>query len=107
VLTPGQLELRQHIGSQAEKRIETVRFRITTMVKNKLLREDILEKRNFESFLFIYINQLTQWVVYHDMYAQHLGYQAMKPIYLKGIMIHVYGPYLTPKGKKELQELDF
>lgn len=105
VLSPGQSELREHIHVSANRNIDAIRVRIGYMVKSKLLTEDILEEKNFQSFIFIYINQLTQWVVYCDMYDSEKGYKAAKPAYMRGIMHHVYGPYLTAKGKKELKAM--
>ena len=107
VLTPGQSELREHTRRNAARNIEAIRSRISFMVENKLLKNDILQKDAFEAFIFIYINQLTQWVVYFDMYDQERGFKKMKPVYLRGIMHHVYGPYLTSKGIKELEELKY
>ena len=107
VLSPGQSELREHTRRNAAKNIEAIRNRISLMVNNKLLKEEILEKEAFDAFIFIYINQLTQWVVYFDMYDQERGFKKMKPVYLRGIMHHVYGPYLTPKGRKELESLKY
>ena len=107
VLSPGQSELREHTRRNAVKNIEAIRNRISLMVNNKLLKEEILEKEAFDPFIFIYINQLTQWVVYFDMYDQERGFKQMKPVYLRGIINHVYGPYLTPKGRKELDSLKY
>lgn len=107
VLSPGQSELREHTRRNAVKNIEAIRNRISLMVTNKLVKGEILEKEAFDAFIFIYINQLTQWVVYFDMYDQERGFKKMKPVYLRGIMHHVYGPYLTSKGRKELEELEY
>jgi AcrR family transcriptional regulator len=107
VLSPGQSELREHTRRNAAKNIEAIRNRISLMVNNKLLKEEILEKDAFDAFIFIYINQLTQWVVYFDMYDQDRSFKKMKLVYLRGIMHHVYGPYLTEKGRKELENLKY
>jgi len=107
VLIRGQSELRELARRNAARNIEAIRNRITMMVNNKLVKEAILEKTAFEAFIFIYINQLTQWVVYFDMYDQDRSFKKMKPVYLRGIMKHVYGPYLTNKGLKELENLEY
>lgn len=106
VLSPGQSELREHTRNNFSRNIEAIRNRIASMVKAKLVREEILDKRKFESFMFIYVNQLTQWVVYYDMYDQEKGFKNVKPVYIRGILRHVYGPYVTTKGRKELEELE-
>jgi AcrR family transcriptional regulator len=106
VLSPGQSELREHIRKNFSRNIEGIRNRISGMVKSKLIREEILEEKNFESFMFIYVNQLTQWVVYYDMYDQEKGYKNVKPVYIRGILNHVYCPFVTNKGKKELEQLE-
>lgn len=107
VLSPGQSELREHTRKNAVKNMEAIRNRLSLMVSNKLVKQEILKKDAFEAFIFIYINQLTQWVVYFDMYDQERGFKKMKPVYLRGIMQHVYGPYLTSKGRKELEALEY
>jgi AcrR family transcriptional regulator len=107
VLSPGQSELREHTNRNAARNIDAIRNRISLMVSHKLLKAEILEKEAFEAFIFIYINQLTQWVVYFDMYDQDKGFKKRKPVYLRGIMRHVYGPYLTQKGMKELENLEY
>jgi AcrR family transcriptional regulator len=107
VLSPGQSELREHIRRNVSRNIQDIRGRLSLMVNNKLVKAEILEKNAFEAFIFIYINQLTQWVVYFDMYDQERSFKKMKPIYLRGIMHHVYGPYLTEKGRKELESLKY
>ena len=73
VLSPGQSELREHTRRNAEKNTEAIRNRISLMVNNKLVKGEILEKEAFDAFIFIYVNQLTQWVVYFDMYDQERG----------------------------------
>lgn len=107
VTTPGQNEIRAHVSVQANMRIASIRRRTEMLVSGKVLTEDLLQEQNFNSFLFIFINQMTQWVVYHDMYSQGLSVQQLKPVYLRGIFLHAYFPYLTPKGKKEFQQLRF
>jgi AcrR family transcriptional regulator len=107
VLSPGQSELREHTRLNFSKNVALIKSRIAYMVKINLLKKDILVKEAFEAFLFIYVNQMTQWVVYFDMYDQDRSFKKMKPVYLRGIMQHVYGPYLTEKGRKELASLNY
>jgi AcrR family transcriptional regulator len=107
VLSPGQSVLREHIKRNVSRNIEDIRSGLSLMVNNKLIKAEILDKSAFDAFIFIYINQLTQWVVYFDMYDQERSFKKMKPVYLRGIMHHVYGPYLTSKGKKELMGLQY
>ena len=107
VLGPGQIELREQIQKGIRRNRANIHARIAAMVKNKLLIPDILEENRFESFIFIYVNVLTQWVNYYDMYDANLDFASAKPKYIRSILEHVYQPYLTRKGKKELQALDY
>lgn len=106
VLSPGQSELRSHTSRQSQKRIATIRKRAENWVDARLLDKEILEKQNFDPFVFVYVNTLTQWVVYNDMYDHEKGYKKMKTVYMRGIFQHIYGPYLTSKGKKEFNNID-
>jgi AcrR family transcriptional regulator len=107
VLGPGQAELREQIQSGIKRNREIIYARLQVLVKNRLLLPDILEAEAFESFLFVYVNTMTQWVNYYDMYDPHKEYAVVKPLYIRGILEHVYRPYFTKKGIKELLELDY
>jgi AcrR family transcriptional regulator len=107
VLSPAQSEIRDHIKSTLGRNLGAIKVRMMGFVEGKILDSAMLEPDMFDAFIFIYINQLTQWVVYFDMYDKEKGFEKMKPVYIKGIMYHVYGPYLTVKGRKELQQLKF
>lgn len=101
----GDTDIRKHVVESFRKRKQEIRSRMELLVKHKLLKEELLEQENFEAFLFVYVNQMGQWVVYHDMYSPDQSLAKMKPVYLRGIMNHVYMPYLTAKGLKELKQL--
>lgn len=107
VLSPSQVELKNRILEGKKRNLATMKTRTGNMVKNGLLDKSILNDKEFSQLSFLYLNTLTQWVIYHDMYNSEMSYTAMKAIYLSGIATHVYGPFLTAKGKKQLNSIDF
>lgn len=107
VSSPGASDLSEHTRQNYLKNVEMIRRRISSMVKYGLLVPELMDEELWSSFLFVYVNQMTQWVIHLDMYDSEAGYPSMKPVYLRGLMTHVYGPYLTPKGRRELKALKF
>jgi AcrR family transcriptional regulator len=105
VLSPGQEEFRIKTRETRSMNDIVVRHRMGNMVKHGLVDARVLEEEQFQLFLFIYFNTLSQWVIYYDMYDHDKDYNKMKPVYIKSIMEHVYGPYLTSKGKKQWKEI--
>jgi AcrR family transcriptional regulator len=106
VLSPGQEEFRVKTGESRSLSDKVIRHRMGNMVKHGLVAERVLEESQFELFMFIYVNTLSQWVIYYDMYDFDRDFRKMKPIYIKSIVEHVYGPYLTSKGRKQWKEMD-
>lgn len=107
VLSPGQIELREQIQNGIRRNRSNIRLRLEAMVKHKLLNPGILENDVFESFCFIYVNAMTQWVNYYDMYDADKEFSTIKPLYIRSIIEHVYQPYLTQKGRKEFMHLNY
>lgn len=107
VLSPGQIELREQIQRGIRRNLSNIQLRLNEMVKNKLLIPEVLEDEKFKSFSFVYVNVLTQWVNYYDMYDANKEYTSVKPLYIRSILEHVYQPYLTQKGRKEFLALDY
>lgn len=107
VLSPSQVELKNRIMDGKQRNLAVLKKRTGNMVKNGLLDKDILKDKEFSQLTFLYLNTLTQWVIYHDMYNHEESYAQMKHIYVSGIVSHVYGPFLTAKGKKQLDEINF
>jgi AcrR family transcriptional regulator len=106
VLSPGQEEFRTKTRETRSMNDMVVRHRMGNMVKHGLVEEKVLEEEQFQLFLFIYFNTLSQWVIYYDMYDHDKDYKKMKPVYIKSILEHVYGPYLTSKGRKQWKTID-
>jgi AcrR family transcriptional regulator len=104
VLSPGQEEFRIKTRESRSMNDKAIRHRMSNMVKHGLVDERVLVEHQFQLFLFIYVNTLSQWVIYYDMYDHDRDYKKMKPVYIKSIMEHVYAPYLTAKGKKQWRE---
>ncbi|MGB4770298.1 MAG: TetR/AcrR family transcriptional regulator [Chitinophagaceae bacterium] len=107
VLSPSQLELREQIQSGIQRNLSGIANRLKVMVRHKLLDPRILEDETFRSFSFIYVNVLTQWVIYYDMYDADKEYFSVKPLYIRSIVEHIYQPHFSPKGRKEFLKLDF
>lgn len=105
VFAQGQDELRAHVKQTFQRNRLAIRKRLERLVNEKVIRPQILEPPSLESFMFIYVNTVTQWITYFDMYDGGKQIEKAKKVYLKSIMEHVYGPYLTSKGKKQLANI--
>lgn len=106
VLSPSQSDIKEMVQKGKKMNTMSIKNRVSKMVVNKLITSEILEDVNFELFIFLYLNLLTQWVIHFDLYDKEAGYKIMKPVYIRGIMEHVYGPYFTVKGRKQWKGLD-
>ena len=106
VLSPAQEEFRVKTRESRKMNDQVIRHRMGNMVKNGLVEKRVLDEDQFQLFLFIYFNTLSQWVIYYDMYDWDKDYNKMKPIYIKSILEHVYGPYLTAKGRKQWKDIN-
>lgn len=104
---PSEKELIEHITLTHIDKSKRLRERISAMVKDGIIDPGVLRGNKWKAFLFLYINQMSHWVIHLDMFDSQEGYKSVKPIYLMGVMTHVYGPYLTEKGVLELQALKF
>ena len=100
-------ELLEHISLAHQDKAKRLHNRISGMVKDGLMHPDVLKGDKWKSFLFMYVNQMNYWVIHLNTYDYNEGYKVVKPIYLRGIMTHTYGPYLTEKGLSALHALKF
>lgn len=107
VLSPSHHEVKKQVSTSYGKNLELIRERIKRMAKQKLLEPAVLSEPAWSSFLFVYVTLLTQWVTHLDMYDSGKSYEENKTTYLRGILTHLYVPYLTKKGKKEFEQLTF
>jgi AcrR family transcriptional regulator len=105
MISPSQHELKQHTRTTFERNRSIIRQRMQGMCKAGLVGEAVLEEPAWSAFLFAYVNLLTQWVIYLDMYDNPEEYLSNKQKYLRGVMNHLYLPYMTKKGIKEYQQL--
>lgn len=103
----GDTNLQQYTNDKTIEKKNMIRKRIMNMVKHGVMDPEVMTENNWKSFLFLYINQMSNWVINLNFYDISEGYQKMKPIYMLGILKHVYGPYLTEKGRSELNTLNF
>jgi AcrR family transcriptional regulator len=99
----GDPELQQHLAEQSRQNKAYLKERIAYQVRSGSIQEELLEPKTFEVFCFQLYNLFTSWVVSLQLYYKEQGYEQMKPIFLQGIM-NCFVPYLTEKGKAELQE---
>jgi AcrR family transcriptional regulator len=107
LLSPSQHELKAHTQETFQRNQLSIRSRFQKLIRANVLDEKILEEPHWSAFVFVYVNLLTQWVVYFDMYDSPAEYAQCKSKYLRGIIHHAYGPFLKTKGKKELEQLRF
>lgn len=107
MITPSQKDLSDHIRQSFQKNASIIKYRLVNMVEMKLLHENILQPENLQSFVFVYVNMLTQWVVYHEMYDSEKSFKKVKPHYIRSVLWHSYSPYLTRKGLKLFEEVSF
>jgi AcrR family transcriptional regulator len=105
MLSPSQHELKQHTHQNFIRNQNAIRQRMQGMHKAGLIQDAVLQEPSWSAFLFAYINMLTQWVVFQDMYDNADEYQVNKQKYLRGVINHLYLPYLTKKGMKEFEKL--
>jgi AcrR family transcriptional regulator len=105
LLSPSQHETIVHINSTFERNKHTMRKRTELMVANKLLNPMILDEPYWSSFVFMYVNSMTQWVIYVNMYDAETGYERNKNKYLRGILFHLYFPHITKKGRLNLEQI--
>jgi AcrR family transcriptional regulator len=105
MLSPSQHELKQQTHANFKRTMGFTRQRMEGMQKAGLIHEAIFQEPAWSAFLFAYVNLLTQWVVFQDMYDDPGEYEVNKQKYLRGVMNHVYLPYLTKKGMKESEAL--
>lgn len=103
VYPPNDSELRDHITNTYAGNKQRISNRLQSLVNSGLLEGKILEPENFEVFIFQHVNLLTTWIISYRIYDHQKSYEQMKPTYLRGIM-NCYHPYLTPKGKGEIEE---
>jgi hypothetical protein len=105
MLSPGQHELKQHTLANFNRTRASIRQRMESMHKSGIIGEAVLHEPAWSAFLFAYVNLLTQWVVHQDMYDNPGEYEVNKQKYLRGVMNHIYLPYLTKEGMKEFENL--
>lgn len=107
LVTNAENALTQHVREKVTIHSQSILLKIKFMVEKGWVREEILLEPNWSSFLFVYINGFTQWSIFYNMYDRPKEYKNVKSKYLRGIFFHGYGPFLTKKGKKIFDELDF
>jgi AcrR family transcriptional regulator len=105
ITSPSQHELKQQMQNNFTRTQSNILHRIKGMVQSGILQTSVLDEPNWSAFVFAYVNLLTQWVIYLDMYDNPEDYQSHKQKYLRGVMNHLYLPYLTKKGVKAYEEL--
>lgn len=107
MLSPSQHELKMHIRENYARNLQSIRTRMQRMAELNIIDPAVFAEENWQGFVFAYVNLLTQWVIHYDMYDSDLTYLQAKSKYLRGIIIHIYLPYLTPAGRQQLELLKF
>lgn len=106
MLSPSQHELKMHIRENYARNLQSIRTRMQRMAELGIIDPAVFAEENWQGFVFVYVNLLTQWVIHYDMYDSDLSYQQAKSKYLHGIIHHIYPPYLTAAGKRALEQLN-
>jgi hypothetical protein len=94
-------ELLHHIRYTFQSKKKRLFQRVSYLVETGSLDKKILTNDVFEVFCFQFMTLFTSWINNLELYDKAIGYQRVKPIYLKGIM-HSYVPYLTEQGQEEM-----
>lgn len=105
VLSPSQHELKSHTASNYARNLASIRQRMELFYEQGLIVHSVLEEPQWSAFVFVYINLLTQWVIHLDMYDNNKSYLENKKVYISGILKHLYAPYLTEKGKRQMADI--
>lgn len=93
--------LNKHLSDsfRSDRNLISVLFR--QLIEAGSMQEKILHPDSFEVVLFQFTTLFTSWIISLEIYDRNQSYEAMKPIYLKGILA-CFEPYCTPKGRDEL-----
>jgi AcrR family transcriptional regulator len=95
-------ELLYHIRDTYESKKKKLFERVKYLTETGQLNKELLQPEIFEVFCFQFINLSTTWVIHLELYDKALGYQHVKPVYLRGIM-NCFFPYLTDKGRENME----
>lgn len=98
-----QQEMKSHIHKSYSNNSEVIKNTIKAYIDSGSLQPKVLQDDIYSVFSFQLTNLFTNWVVNYELYDSYKPYDEMKPIYLKGI-ISTFLPFLTDKGKQELNE---
>ena len=96
-------EMKSHILKTYVNNRDDIRKTFEALVQVDSLQSTILRNDVYEVFLFQLTNMLTNWVINLELYDVDKTYADVKPVYLKGI-ISIFLPFLTDKGKRELEQ---
>jgi AcrR family transcriptional regulator len=96
-------EMQSHILDSYSNNLTVIKAMVQNYIDSGTLHTSILENGVFEVFQFQLTNLFTNWVINLELYNHDKTFEEMKPVYLKGI-ISIFLPYLTEKGRKELNE---
>lgn len=77
---------------------------VNQLISSGILKPEIVEKSNYEVFLFQSLSVFTNWVMTIRTFHRELDYEAEKHLYLKSILMCYY-PYLTDLGKSQFEEI--
>ncbi|MBB6328982.1 AcrR family transcriptional regulator [Algoriphagus iocasae] len=99
-----QKVLLTQVASTWSKRQERIEKLFYLFVKEGLLREEILQPKEFSVIGFQFVNLFTTWLVSYTLYDNEKPYSEMKNVYLIGIF-RLFEHYLTEKGRSQLEAL--
>lgn len=97
---------KSNIQKQNEKRLKLVQLWIKNLTDSGELDASTADAENNKLLVHQVIILMTNWVNSYMRYEQSQSFKKIKPFYLKSIL-SIFAPYLTKKGKKAYDELNF
>ena len=104
VAPPSELGFSTQLQKSYEENVKKVRDMVELFVSKGLFRDALLEKPNYEVFLFQHLSVFTNWVMTIRTFQREEKYEREKQIYLFSILM-VYYPYFTERGREQFREL--
>jgi len=87
-------------------RRQTIQFFLSQMIEKGIVKEEILAPEKFEIFIHSFFILGIHWINNYLTYDFENEFINVKPLYLKSLY-NIIVPYLTEKGIKEFNEINF
>ncbi|MCC6412838.1 MAG: TetR/AcrR family transcriptional regulator [Saprospiraceae bacterium] len=101
-----QKALFQQVNESFVNSRNNIRQFVEALVATGYLDPRALSPTAYEVLKFQFINLFMAWLVNLELFDYEMGYEAMKPIYLEGIL-NCLLPHMTPFGSEAYSKLNF